>query len=164
MNIFALDTNPKLAAEYHMNSHASKMVLETAQILSTSHHILDPDKDNSFLYKPTHKNHPSCVWARSTENNYQWLYELFVRLSEEFTHRFGKKHLSFEKLNTYLKHSPININRTESLTKFSMAMPDECKKENPIEAYRFYYIKHKSHIAKWTNRPVPFWFKNEVSE
>ena len=41
MNIFVLDENPYLAAQYHNNKHVVKMILETAQLLSTAHHVLD---------------------------------------------------------------------------------------------------------------------------
>ena len=37
MNIFILDKNPKIAAEYHCDKHVVKMILESAQMLSTTH-------------------------------------------------------------------------------------------------------------------------------
>jgi len=33
MNIFILDNNPKLAAQYHCDKHCVKMILESAQLL-----------------------------------------------------------------------------------------------------------------------------------
>lgn len=33
MNIFMLDSNPELAAQYHYDTHIVKMILESAQIL-----------------------------------------------------------------------------------------------------------------------------------
>ena len=41
MNIFFLDPDPATAASYHNDKHVVKMVLETAQMLSTAHHMLD---------------------------------------------------------------------------------------------------------------------------
>ena len=41
MNIFVLDTNPKICAQYHVDKHVVKMILELAQILSTAHRVLD---------------------------------------------------------------------------------------------------------------------------
>jgi hypothetical protein len=41
MNIFFLDKNPKLAAQMQCDKHVVKMILETAQMLSTAHRILD---------------------------------------------------------------------------------------------------------------------------
>jgi len=41
MNIFALDDNPKIAAQYHNNAHCVKMILECSQLLCTAHRVLD---------------------------------------------------------------------------------------------------------------------------
>lgn len=41
MNIFYLHSNPKLCAQYHVNRHVTKMIIEYSQILSTSHRVLD---------------------------------------------------------------------------------------------------------------------------
>jgi len=63
MNIFILDTNPKLAATYHCDRHM-KMITESAQMLSTAHHIcgIKPGVDISRIYKSTHVNHPCSKW------------------------------------------------------------------------------------------------------
>lgn len=41
LNIFYLDHDPRAAAQAHCDKHVVKMVLETAQILSTAWHVLD---------------------------------------------------------------------------------------------------------------------------
>lgn len=41
MNIFYLSEDPKQAAEWMVDKHVVKMILETAQILSTAHRVLD---------------------------------------------------------------------------------------------------------------------------
>jgi hypothetical protein len=41
MNIFVLDKNPIKAAQQHCDKHVVKMILESAQMLSTAHRILD---------------------------------------------------------------------------------------------------------------------------
>ena len=74
MNIFVLDTSPKLAAEYHCNKHVVKMIIETAQMLSTAHDYLETGI--SGLYKPTHKNHPCSIWVRQSRENYLWTLDL----------------------------------------------------------------------------------------
>ena len=72
MNIFYLHEDPKKAAEYQYNKHVVKMILESAQMLCTAHHLLDgPDAD--VPYKIAHKNHPSTVWARQSSQNYACL-------------------------------------------------------------------------------------------
>ena len=41
MNIFYLDKCPKKAAQLQYNKHVVKMILESAQMLCTAHHVLD---------------------------------------------------------------------------------------------------------------------------
>ena len=43
MNIFYLDRDPKIAAQMMCDKHVVKMILESAQILSTAHRVLDGD-------------------------------------------------------------------------------------------------------------------------
>ena len=40
MNIFFLDTDVKKCAEYHVDKHVVKMILETCQLLYTAHWVL----------------------------------------------------------------------------------------------------------------------------
>ena len=44
MNIFYLDKNPKASAEMHVDKHVSKMLVEYAQLMSTSHRVCDGTK------------------------------------------------------------------------------------------------------------------------
>jgi hypothetical protein len=156
MNIFALDQDPQLSAEMHNDKHVVKMILEYAQILSTTHRLLDGDKD--ILYKATHKNHPSTVWARQSTANYKWLHKLWVCLSNEYTHRYDKTHLSYTKLKDILNTPPSNL-QEGPLTSVSQAMPEEYKNSlDHIKAYRDYYIGEKQALAKWTKRDVPLWY------
>ena len=156
MNIFALDKNPKISAEMHNDKHVVKMILEYAQILCTTHRLLDGDQD--VLYKATHKNHPSTVWARESISNYRWLHELWVCLSNEYTHRYGKTHLSYTKLKNILDKPPTNLPEGP-LTGVSQAMPEEYKNSlDHIKAYRDYYIGEKQSLAKWTKREAPQWY------
>jgi hypothetical protein len=84
MNIFVLDLNPTKCAEYHVNTHVSKMCVEYSQLLCGVHWILGGEAP----YKLTHRNHPSAIWVRECEENYIWLCELGSELCEEFTHRY----------------------------------------------------------------------------
>ena len=104
MNIFYLDPHPTVAAQQCCDKHVVKMILESAQMLSTAHRVLDKN-DNELLYKEAHKNHPSTKWVRESHLNYQWLYAHFVALGEEYTARYGKIHVSIAKLKNFLKSS-----------------------------------------------------------
>ena len=89
MNIFYIHTDPKMCAEWAVDSHCIKMILESAQLLSTAHRLLDGvpylDKtangrsikrwrmdDNDMengLMKASHINHPSNVWLRQSKES-----------------------------------------------------------------------------------------------
>lgn len=155
------------------------MVLETQQLLSTAHRVLDgkekvvkvngrnkkiweiSDDRNTNIYSATHSQHPSSIWTRSSDSNYKWLYQLSVELLKEYTYRYGKVH-ACEKLLPYLKNSPNNIPKG-NFTEPTQAMPDEYKVVgDSITAYRNYYIGAKRHLADWSGkvngRPIPFWY------
>ena len=44
MNIFALHQHPVVAAKQHCDKHVVKMILETAQLLSNAHRMLEGDE------------------------------------------------------------------------------------------------------------------------
>ena len=78
MNIFCLDEDPIKAVQMMCDKHIVKMILESAQLMSTAHRELDGDNANENLYKSTHKNHPSAKWVRESLWNYVWLYRHWV--------------------------------------------------------------------------------------
>ena len=73
-NIYSIWTEVRwsISAEMHCNKHVVKMILETAQMLSTAHRVIDGDEyaDRMGLYKMAHKNHPSTIWTRTSTENY----------------------------------------------------------------------------------------------
>ena len=175
MNIFYLDNTPSECAKMHCDKHCIKMILEYAQLLSTAHRVIDGIQfiDNSSgrkikrwtlsdskldesLYKATHINHPSAVWVRQSMENYKWLYELFVNLCNEYTHRYGKTHATEIKLIQLLSNVPKNIS-DKPFFQPPQAMPDNCKDLDSIIAYRNYYLKEKGSMLKFTKRNVPYW-------
>ena len=151
------------------------MILETAQLLSTAHRILDgteyidktktgrnvrrwrlPDARETVLYSATHINHPSAVWCRATNNNYNWLFCHFGGLLHEYTYRYGKIH-KCEDMVVALMQPPFNID-VGYLTPVTPAMPDEYKvPHNSVASYRNYYRGAKQRMHKWTKREVPEW-------
>ena len=155
MNIFFLDENPTLSAQYHVDKHVVKMILETAQLLCSVHHVTDQDTDQ-VPYKLSHKNHPCAVWARQSLSNYLYLCELGLELGKEYTYRYGKRHKSIEVIEWCIVNKP-NIPDI-GFTTPAMAMPDEFKVDSVVESYRNYYMGAKISLASWKNREKPFWF------
>lgn len=173
MNLFYLHKDPVKSASMHVDKHAVKMVIEYAQMLSTAHRILDgkqyidassgrrikrwalEGEMEGMLYKASHINHPSTQWVRGNAIQYQYAYDMFVALCDEYTYRYGRTHLTDEKLRGLLNQLPNNI----SLGQWSeppQCMPDDVKVEgNSLNAYHKYYAKYKKDFAVWTKREVP---------
>ena len=163
MNIFFLDYDVKKCAQYHVDKHVVKMILETAQLLCGVHHITahDTAHDTAHVpYKLSHKNHPCSIWSRESLSNYLYLCELGLELSNEYTYRYGKRHKSQDVIEWCLINKP-NI-KDIGFTEPAKAMPDEYKVKSVIQSYRNYYMGAKSGFAVWKNRETPYWFEKKV--
>jgi hypothetical protein len=154
MNIFATSPNPLDCAIALDDKRLIKMILETAQLLSTAIHQYDPD--NPALYKPTHTNHPCAVWVREDKRNFQWTIRHFAYLSEEYTARFGKTHASMTRLALTLDRE---LSTLPPPTGFVNCTPYK-ELTDVHEAYRVCLL-HKWNTdirsPKWTNRQPPVW-------
>ena len=91
MNIFILDHNPKIAAQSQCDKHVVKMIVESAQMLSTAHRMLDgvetkrPSVSGKTMINTktrksrngigvvqslVHHKHPCTVWTMESVYNY----------------------------------------------------------------------------------------------
>ena len=148
MNIFYLDEDPEVAAIVQYNKHVVKMILESAQMLCTAHHHY-AELNYPMVevpYKKAHYNHPSTIWCRQNAKQYMWLYDHMIALGEEYTHRYGKIHMSITKCKEPLKYLPLGIPDTD-FTQPPQCMPDEYKADCAIHAYWAYYIGEKHVVA-----------------
>lgn len=153
MNIFILDENIKTCAQYHCDQHVVKMILESVQLLCTALN----KKGVVTPYKSTHSNHPCVIWVEQSYDNFLWLSELTFALNEEYKYRYDKTsdHKSIAVLTEITQYSFEAI----GLTPFPQAMPDAYKVvNNPVLAYRNFYLGDKAKFAKWTKRSPPAWF------
>lgn len=185
MNIFVLDKKPETAAKYHCDKHVIKMCIESAQLLSTAHRLLDGSQSTYFsaksnkykkhwllqdvrepiIYKVAHPHHPATKWVMQSSANYNWLYRLFVALCDEYTFRYNKTIKTDLLLRDILANLPANIPVCSSdiVSNFVLAMkssPECMDHSDPIESYRkFYMTKTKRFGMNWTRRRKPLWFK-----
>lgn len=182
MNIFAVDKNPAVSAINLCDKHVLKMIVESCQILSTTHRILDGyvtyAPHISGKLKKIHKlldleletklcksvmwNHPCVVWVRESTSNYTWLSEHNLALCREYEQRYGKIH-SMQPLATLLYERLPNNIPIDELTEFVQIMPNQYKMSNPVLGYRYYYCYEKSRFAKWKLGNVPNWYMNLCS-
>jgi hypothetical protein len=185
MNIFVLNENAILAARDHCNKHVVKMVLESAQILSTAHwlgwqRMLEIDsglkRDELMLklrsgidprltppWKMTHVSHPCTQWAQRCWGNYMWLSQHGMELCREYERRYGREHKSLEVHRWLNRVIPPTFELTTptatDITPFALAMPEKYKVPgNAAQSYRNYYLGEKSHFAKWPEGQAPSWW------
>jgi len=187
MNLFILHEDPVIAAQMQCDKHIPKMVVESGQMLSTAHRVLDgvldrrPSKSGKttvkywdlylgrddlegelLLYSAVHVGHPCTQWTMRTTSNYDWHYEHFIALAQEYTYRYGKDHKTAVELGSALYNKPDNIPKGP-LTPFELAMKSnpECMFPDPVKSYRlFYQTKQERFKMVWTKRNRPEWFNN----
>ncbi len=181
MNIFFLDEQPNRSASNMADRHVIKMILESAQMLSTAHRILDgreylevknnrqikrwrldDTEKEALFYKATHVNHPSAVWSRENSANYKWLYRHYFHLLREYTLRYNKFHKCSELLLP-LFDAPKNIVHSDHISIPPCAMDDEFKlvihptsMNDVVANYRNYYLHGKRHLHTWKTEVPEF--------
>ena len=186
MNIFALSRNPTKAAIEMLDKHVVKMPTETCQMLHTNalffeyieHYGEEPTlaqlkvfhRDiGSNLMKPAMLNHPSTIWARQNPNNTLWLYTHGLALCTEYTHRYGKKHGSQERILDTTQYLPSD-GRWRDATPVTIAMDDKYRLdynndidmwEFVIKQYRHYYLEGKWKFAEWRKSRMPEWWPKD---
>lgn len=166
MNLFILSLIPKEIAEFMMDKHVSKILLEAVQMLCSAKRILDPDDEiNEKIYKLAHKNHPVTIWCRKSKENFLWTLELIEELHNEWKYRYNHPETKIHKsylIAQILKNKLPSDDKFEehSLTPFALAMPDKYKSDNPVISYRTYYMsEEKQKIASWKKkREKPKWY------
>lgn len=169
MNLFILSLNFQECAESMFDKHISKILLEAVQMLCTAIQIVDPENEISkeiSLYKIAHKNHPVTIWMRESLENYTWTLNLVDAMHTEWKYRYNhppeKMHKSYTVAIFLRKYAPsADKFPSKGLTKFALAMPIECKRDDPVESYRLYYqTPDKKRIASWKKREKPSWYNS----
>lgn len=163
MNIFVTNQCPETAARDLCDKHIVKMPVETAQMMASAvrrHGAVDedmPTTKSKTPYKGGYPNHPCTRWAGDTRRNFAWLARHGLALCDEYEIRYGREHacrrpiLWMSNMDSLITEGP--------LTPHPQAMPDGCKRDDPVDAYRTYYIRDKRDIAQWSRSRVPDWFK-----
>lgn len=157
MNIFILDTNPETAAEMHCDKHVNKMILESAQMLCT---VMNDSAGKQITpYRSTHANHPCTRWVAESQYNARWLWTLACFLNWEYKLRYNKgvDHKSWDVIKDREFQARINALPDVGFTPFALAMPDEYRTSDPVQAYRAYYRSKR--FASWDKgREGPDWW------
>ena len=75
-----------------------------------------------------------------------------LELGNEYTKRYGKKHLSITKCFEALQNCPVGMPLGGMFEQPPQAMPDEYKDPCSIKAYWNYYIGEKHKVASQNER------------
>lgn len=172
MNIFVLSTNPIIAASYHCDQHLHKMILESAQMLSTAAHLHFP-RISSHVYKPAYPNHPCTKWVCESANNMVWLCILATSLNTIRENQGCNRHASMDVIDVIYDQFLILDYRIPQ--SFAEALPAYISL-NPtlttVEKYhRYYRKKHLTWIEQkgagkgmsYKGREVPDFMKDLLS-
>ena len=174
MNIFVLDTDPRVAAQMMCDKHIPKMLVEAAQMMASAlrRHGVDeselPLTRRGTPYKGGYPHHPCTKWVGDSYRNFMWLYEHAEAISSEYIKRFGKRHRTrrtIREMHQAFSTNFPNFSFPENhLTDFVQAMPDKYKQTDPVKAYRDYYKADKSYFAKWDKgTPAPDWWYGVIT-
>lgn len=104
MNIFAIDRDPVIAAQHLVDTHVSKMVLESAQMLATCftlERLAEEDCPRTQKGTPRihgYYNHPCSKWVRISKKNMAWLGAHAIAMDLERIARAFIKKLNNEQL------------------------------------------------------------------
>jgi len=159
MNIFVTSFNFKELSSHLDDLRLNKMILETAQLLSSAYrHMFN---DIPELYRETHSNHPCSIWARQNIDTYSWLVCYFNALAQEKIRRDKSRqkpqhtqfHKSWRELFPVFQIKTTNDYKDKICMEFFNFNCTDFKDEKDI---RVAYQKHL--IFKWQNDiKQPMW-------
>lgn len=161
MNIFATDECPVQSALNLDDKRIGKMLLESAQMLSTAvrYHVEDK-ADCSCLYKAAYKKHPCTIWTRQSIGNFTWLVDHALALGVIFREIRGYDHKALR--TVLLAQSYSRFIPDGPLQKFANCTEDKVSSLPIIIRYRQFML------TKWLERDVlPVTFtkrKNKLEE
>lgn len=172
VNIFVLSEDPVQAAQDMCNKHVVKMIVESAQILSTVYRLKMEERwdclshkvaDNfPRLYRATHVGHPAVKWVSSSVHNAEWLWQHQLALVQEYVNRYKKFHKTQTVINEL---DGVRYGMWKSFgdwrlhTEFVQCMPEAYRNSDAVTAYRSYYVGEKAKFARWApHAKAPAWW------
>lgn len=159
MNLFVTDTDPVRAATHLDDKRVVKIILESAQILSTVLHW----RGVRGFYKPTHTGHPVTVWAAAEPRNAAWALRYGLALCEEYR-AFGRQpvHGCEPVLLAMRRHIRYTGREPEWFQNSArnQSVPVDFSHLPVVTAYRRYLCVRWAGDARaptWNNRRKPRW-------
>jgi len=160
MNIFATDPCPIKSAQALDDVRLNKMIVESAQLLSTALRI--KGVDDPVLYRISHSHHPCCHWVRRNRSNFDWLVaHARAMLNERWWRGSGTQHKTDPVIRSCAANSlaipeaPLEPFHNSSLFKDN---PDVCQAYRDTMNHKW---DHDVIRVTWKRRGPPQWRKVE---
>lgn len=154
MNIFVTSACPTQCAQALDDKRLVKMVLETAQLLSTALRFYGYAQQD--VYRSTHVNHPCAVWARLSRANFDWLTRHMIALCAEYQRRFLRVHKS-EALIVAFQRERILLPDLPQ-TAFPNCARNDSKNANFADEPNVHIAYQRYLVARWaTDARTPLW-------
>jgi len=162
LNIFVYDPSYTQSALWLDDMRKNKMIVESAQLLSTAMNVLVPNHGKP-VYKTSYLNHPCAKWARASQGNFLWLFNYVLELYSQRgrPHKTSRLFPVFENFSsrssnfTATKQTPfVNCARAKDLGVDYTHIP------NVYAAYRLYHRERWSMDTiklSWKHGEEPFW-------
>jgi hypothetical protein len=165
MNLFILNRLPGLAARDNCDSHVRKIILEAVEMMGYAYDEGEFKPIPWLHIKGRHYSRPMSIWVRENRRNFDWTLQHVYALCDEYVYRSDHKnqHAYLKHIDWIAAHLPIDKLPDEPQTDwprcFGAYEEQVGVTEDAIYDYRRYYMLAKRHIAKWTKRPIPEWYR-----
>ena len=162
MQMFLTSPDYTKCAQDLDDKRLNKIIVESAQIASTTLWILDCDKAETLTskkecYLPTHENHPLVKWSCENYCNCRNILKYTFELCMEYLYRFGKTHKTlfiFESLSK--SFYPYQFRKNwKPPTVQPNCTTNHKHIEDVYEAYRKELMLKWNDSSKWTKRKKP---------
>jgi len=174
MNIYILDTDPVLAAEYYCDAHVVQGIYYYTQTLCNVFHrmvyqtfIPSKPRWSGVPLKALYPFGSQTQALVDSSDFFYWFLCLTERLLYEYTYRFGRTHKNEEVVEWVRRWCPrLPLPTTTGIKRylFSYDIPPDYKRlpsgelRDITEAYRLFYNHAFLKTARWTRRQPPYWF------
>lgn len=143
MNIFFINEEPQVCADFLDDKRVVKMILENCQMLST---VLGGP------YKPTHRNHPCTLWVGESYENAKWLIEYTHCLLQRYTRIYNKVH----KCESLMPNFERQVN-THPFLNTEFTFPPNCTTLKDIDRVTQAYMAFMYLKWEYKDKREPTW-------
>lgn len=182
MNVFCTDPDPALSAEALDDKRGMKMIVESAQMLSTALYYVSRSAWQDLnagvrtvpwqtpphrrVYKPVFPNHPCNLWVRASSGNWNWLMQHATRLCRLYQQTYDRTHMCEYTLQELWDSSIVQRFPKHEQTPFPNSARnlkrglDFSHVADTHEAYRLYLQARWTQDVRpptWHGRNVPHW-------